>query len=133
MVERNSKKVPTEVYSRRSSQDNYQGTLNKTKVEWRVVETRARDGVGVEVSELPLKIPRYTFRVGSARFEKDEYGKTICIIQPRLTTFNYMEAVKLLHEVGEKYENKREDAIAEAENLKIDWVSDESGESGNGF
>jgi len=71
-----------------------------TKIPWRPVEKRLRGSVVVEVNELPLPVPKYSFKLGTAR--EDENGQIIDI-QPFLSVYNVHDAADLLREVGDKY------------------------------
>jgi hypothetical protein len=82
---------------------------------WEVVELIVRDQAAVEVSMLPLPIPRFTFRVGTAHFDPDT---KMTRVGPRLTTFNAEDGAELLTEVYKKYNLIREEKIQELERLK---------------
>lgn len=84
--------------------------------EWRIVATRVKGQAAVQVSELPLPVPRYSFRVGTANFTEDEVH-----VKQHLTVFNYREAAELLLEVGQKYEERRKEDIEEREELRNKW------------
>lgn len=87
----------------------------KTNHRWRVIEVRVRDQVAVEISELPLPIPRYTFRLGTAHFDPET--KTTKV-GTRLTTFNAEDGAELLMEVYKEYNQLREEKINQLERLK---------------
>lgn len=84
--------------------------------EWRIIATRVKGQAAVQVSELPLPVPRYSFRVGTANFTEDEVH-----VKQHLTVFNYREAADLLLEVGQKYEERRKEDIEEREELRNKW------------
>ena len=73
--------------------------------EWSIVERRVNGDAGVIVSELPLPVPRYSFRVGTAKFDDE---KKEMYVTPYLTVFNVDDACALLREVSDKYIEKRE-------------------------
>lgn len=84
--------------------------------QWRPIDTRVRGQAAVQVSELPLPVPRYSFRVGTAHLSEDEVQ-----IKSHLTVFNYEDAAQLLLEVGRKYKALREEDIEEREELRHKW------------
>lgn len=90
------------------------------RAQWRVIETRVKGTAAVQVSELPLRVPRYSFRVGSAQHD-DKSGEMR--IGPRLTVFNVQEATELLAELGKIYVDLRESKIEELEKKKEAWQS----------
>lgn len=87
----------------------------RERAQWRVVETRIKGNAAVTVSELPLKVPRYSFKVGTAQIDEDNDEIRV---GSRLTTFNVEDAVILLEELGKKYVDKREARIEELEEKK---------------
>jgi hypothetical protein len=91
----------------------------RQRVAWRIIETRVKGTAAVQVSELPLKVPRYSFRVGSAQI--DEQGGGDMRIGPRLTIFNVQDATELLEELSKKYVDLRESKIEELEKTKEKW------------
>jgi hypothetical protein len=95
-----------------------QSNDKRERAQWRVIDTRVKENAAVQVSELPLKVPRYSFRAGTAQFDKDTNEVRI---GSRLTVFNVLEAADLLREVGEKYVQLREDKIEEYEDAKRRW------------
>jgi len=88
----------------------------KKGIKWRVIETREVEGAAVQVCELPLRIPRYSFKVGTASLEGGSMR-----VGNRLTVFNAEAAALLLAELGEKYRLKRESVISEIEDAKKKW------------
>lgn len=94
---------------------------NKTKgkkPQWRIVERRARGDAGVVVSELPLPVPRYSFRVGTAKFDRD---KGELYVTPFLSVFNVDDAISLLRELSEVYIEKREAVKDELDAERERW------------
>lgn len=91
---------------------------DKHKVQWKILRTEVRGNAAVQVSELPLKVPRFSFRVGTPQY--DEVTGQVRI-SPNLTIFNVMEAAELLKELGEEYVSKREEKIEHFERLKEQW------------
>ena len=87
----------------------------RSRVKWRVIDIRVKGNAAVEVSELGLTIPRYTFKLGTAKVDKIT---GLVSVGGRLSTFNWPEAMMLLTEVGNEYTLKRKEAIAEVEALK---------------
>jgi len=88
------------------------------KPQWRIIDTHVRGNAAVQISELPLKVPRYSFRVGTPQYD-EATGQVR--ISPNLTVFNVMEAATLLAELGEKYVAMREEKIEHFEQLKEKW------------
>lgn len=101
--------------------NNYSGKNNRVK--WRIIETRVQDNAAVQVSELPLKIPRYSFKVGTAQLDEETGDMRI---GPRLTSFNFEDAIELLQLLGQKYQDKREQRIEEVEAKKAEWQQSNS-------
>jgi hypothetical protein len=90
----------------------------RERAQWAVVETKVEDNAVVQVSELPLKVPRYTFRVGTAQWDEDTGEMRI---GNRLTIFNVEDAAVLLTALSEKYVKKRQDKVDEIEKKKAQW------------
>ena len=90
---------------------------------WKVLETKVRGDAAVQVSTLPLRIPRYSFKVGSAQFDKAT-GEVH--LGPFVTIHNYADAASLLKDVGDKYAQIREDKIDEVEKMKEEWQREHS-------
>ena len=90
----------------------------RARAEWKVIETQVRDNAAVQVSELPLKIPRYSFKVGTAQFDEETGDMRI---SNRLSVFNVIDAAELLATLGRKYVDMREDRIEEIEAKKARW------------
>lgn len=88
----------------------------KQRQEWEIVEVAVRENAGVEISMLPLQVPRFSFRVGTAHYPEHE-GDSIKI-SSRLTIFNISDAVDLLADMEVKYTKIREDKIEEMEDRK---------------
>jgi len=94
-----------------------QGNFDKPEgPEWRIIATRVKGQAAVQVSELPLPVPRYSFRVGTANFTEEEVH-----VKQHLTVFNYRDAAELLLEVGQRYEERRKEDIEEREELRNKW------------
>ena len=85
---------------------------------WRPVEIRVRGNVAVEVSELPLQVPRYSFRTGTAHF--DDVANDFSV-KPYLTQANGIEGAELLLEVVKVYEAKRSARFAEIQERRSNW------------
>ena len=85
------------------------------RAQWKIIETKVKDNAVVQVSELPLNVPRYSFQVGTAQYD-DETGDIR--IGSRLTNFNVEEAATLLTVLAKKYVDKREARISEVEKTK---------------
>lgn len=81
------------------------------KPEWTACETRVRNTAVVQVTALPLRVPRYSFKVGTAQY--DEQTQTPKI-GPYLTVYNVQDAAILLKELGDKYVALREQKATEA-------------------
>lgn len=78
---------------------------NATKIPWRPIEKKLKGSVVVEVNELPLPVPKYSFKIGTAKI--DDNGQIIDI-QPFLSVYNVHDAADLLREIGDKYLSIRE-------------------------
>ena len=87
-------------------------------VSWKILETKVKGTAAVQVSVLPLRVPRYSFRVGAAVL--DEQSNTMHL-SPFVTIFNFEDAADLLRELGKKYSNIREARIDEVEEKKEQW------------
>jgi len=95
---------------------------------WRVLTTEFKgENAAVEISILDLEIPRYSFRVGTAHFPRNE-GDPITVT-PRLTVFNVQDAILLLGEVSDKYLALREQKIDELESRKTKALKRARGET----
>lgn len=99
----------------------YDKTKSK-RPEWRIVERRVNGDAGVIVSELPLPVPRYSFRVGTAKFDDE---KQEMYVTPYLTVFNVDDACDLLREVSDKYIEKREKMKDELDAQRAHWETKE--------
>jgi len=95
----------------------------RERAQWRVIETKIKDNAAVQVSELPLKVPRYSFRVGTAQLDEDTGEMRI---GNRLTVFNVEDAAELLTDLGKKYVDMREQRINEIEAKKAKWREENS-------
>jgi hypothetical protein len=73
---------------------------------WRPVEKKVRGNVVCEVNELPLQVPKYSFKLGTVKF--DENGQII-EVNPYLNIYNVSDAAELLREIGDKYLAVREE------------------------
>lgn len=93
---------------------------------WKILETKVRGSAAVQISVLPLRVPRYSFRVGSAQFD-DQSGDVR--LGPFVTIFNYEDAAELLKELGKKYSDMRESRIEEVEAIKEQWQREHGTES----
>jgi len=93
---------------------------DKHRPEWRIVDRRIRGDAGLVVSELPLPVPRYSFKVGTAKFD-DRTGEMY--LTPYLTVFNAGDACTLLQEVSDEYTRKREAVKEEIDALREQWKS----------
>lgn len=85
---------------------------------WKILETKVKGTAAVQVSVLPLRVPRYSFKVGSAQFD-EKSGEVR--LSPFVTIFNYEDAADLLIALGKKYHDMRESKIDEVEALKEKW------------
>ena len=85
---------------------------------WKILETKVRGTAAVQISVLPLRVPRYSFRVGSAQFDE---GSSEVRLGPFVTIFNFEDAADLLKELGRKYSDIRETRIEEVEAIKEQW------------
>lgn len=85
---------------RNKPRNGYRNTFSPTHKTWRAVEKRVKNGVVVEVNELPLPIPKYSFVVSSA---KTDDGGQIININRHIPLHMMDEAIDLLHEMQEKY------------------------------
>lgn len=95
----------------------YRRQENYERPRWRIHDTVVKgENAAVEVSILPLEVPRFSFRVGTAHFPQYE-GDSIKV-SPRLTIFNVQDAAELLTELAAKYTKIREEKIEELEDRK---------------
>lgn len=92
------------------------GRNDKPRPRWQIIDTVVKGDAAIEISELPLNVPRYSFRVGTAYFPEHEDDPVK--VGPRLTIFNVQDAVELLSEVATKYWDLREARINELEDRK---------------
>jgi hypothetical protein len=83
---------------------------------WRTLEIVVKENAAVEVSILDLKVPRFSFRVGTAHFPENDTDSIT--VDTRLTIFNVRDAVELLSETEEKYTAIREAKIEKLEERK---------------
>lgn len=93
----------------------------KKRKQWREVETKMKGDAAVRVCELPLRVPRYSFYVGTASVDA---GSNKLHIAPRLSTYDVLDAADLLKELGEKYIDRREAKADEIEMAKVRWRED---------
>jgi len=96
---------PQSMYSNSNSGRKPRFNPNATKIPWRPIEKKLKGSVVVEVNELPLPVPKYSFKIGTAKI--DDNGQIIDI-QPFLNVYNVHDAADLLREIGEKYLSIRE-------------------------
>jgi len=89
---------------------------DKPRPKWQIIDTVVKGDAAIEISELPLNVPRYSFRIGTAYFPENE--EDAVKVGPRLTIFNVQDAVELLSEAATKYLDIREDRINELEDRK---------------
>jgi len=80
------------------------------KKTWEVVEIILKGTAGVIISKLDLDIPRFSFRVGTAKFLEE--GEPPHII-PWLNVHNVLDAAELLAEAEDKYVKIRQVKIRE--------------------
>jgi hypothetical protein len=92
----------------------------RERAQWKIVETKVKDDAAVQVSELPLKIPRYSFKVGTAQLDEETGDMRI---GSRLTVFNVEDAAVLLTALADKYVKKRKARIKEIEDKKAAWAA----------
>lgn len=90
----------------------------RERAQWHVVETKIQDNAVVQVSELSLKVPRFSFKVGTAQLDEETDEMRI---GNRLTIFNVEDAAELLTALAKKYVKKRADRIEELEEKKAQW------------
>jgi hypothetical protein len=90
--------------SRNSRPRNFKGPLSPTHKTWRAVEKRVKNGVVVEVNELPLPVPKYSFVVSTA---KTDDGGQIINTNRHIPLHLTDTAVNLLLEMQEKYASLR--------------------------
>lgn len=85
-----------------------------TKLRYEFLERRVRGQAFVDIFVLPLPVPRYSFKVGSARVVHDGDGVQQVMVIPFLSKFSYEDAAQLLLSVGDEFEKRRDSAKAEA-------------------
>lgn len=85
-----------------------------TKLRYEFLERRVRGQACVDIFMLPLPVPRYSFKIGSARVTYDGSGEQQVSVIPYLSAFSYSDAAQLLLDVGHEFEGKRDTAKAVA-------------------
>lgn len=91
--------------------------MTDTKLRYEFLERRVRGQAFVDIFILPLPVPRYSFKIGSARVVRDADGAQQVMVIPFLSKFSYVDAAQLLLDVGHEFEGRRDDAKAEASAL----------------
>ena len=82
------------------------------KLKYEFLERRVRGQAFVDIFKLPLPVPRYSFKLGSARVTYDGNGEQQITIIPFLNAFSYIDAAQLLLDVGAESEARRSEAKA---------------------
>lgn len=100
----------------------YNNRQERKRPEWRVIERRVRGDAGIIVSELPLPVPRYSFKVGTAKVNPETKE---LFVTSYLTLFNTQDACDLLDEMTDKYVRQREDIKDELEETRRRWEMEE--------
>lgn len=90
----------------------------KKRPEWKIIDRVVRGDAGVIVSELPLPVPRYSFKVGTAKIDPDTEEM---YVTPYLSVFNSGDAQDLLSEVTDKYTRIREDIKDDMDEKRRRW------------
>jgi len=75
------------------------------KKQWKVVEIMTKGTAGVVISKMDLEVPRFSFRVGTAKF-MEEGGSPH--VTPWLNTYNALDGAELVAVAEEKYGRIRE-------------------------
>jgi hypothetical protein len=88
--------------------------MSDTKLRYEFLERRVRGQACVDIFMLPLPVPRYSFKVSSARVTQDADGEKRVTVIPFLSAFSYVDAAQLLLEVGHEFEGRRDTAKVEA-------------------
>ena len=81
---------------------NTKSVHNRDKVppRWRPRERKVRGTAVIEVNELPLRVPKFSFKASTARV--DDNGQVIETI-PFLSQHNVEDGIILLQELADKY------------------------------
>lgn len=84
--------------------------MSDKTLKYQFLERRVRGQACVDIFVLPLPVPRYSFKLGSARviYGDDEQGEVDII--PYLNSFSYKDAADLLTEVGAEFDRLRDEA-----------------------
>ena len=115
------------MYSNNNSSRKPRFNPGVTKIPWRPVEKKLKGNVVVEVNELPLPVPKYSFKVGTAKI--DDNGQIIDIL-PFLSVYNIHDAADLLRDIGDKYIAVRE-AKQDEMDLRQRFVDEDDGPPDN--
>lgn len=93
------------MYERRNKPYPNKPMFSATHKTWRAVEKRVRNGVVVEVNELPLPVPKYSFVVSTA---KTDEGGQIITTNRHVPLHLVDDALDLLRDMQDKYAAIRE-------------------------
>lgn len=77
------------------------------RLKYEFLERRVREQAFVDIYVLRLPVPRYSFRVGSAKIAYNGDGEKQVTPIPFLNMFSYKDASALLLEIGEEFAKKR--------------------------
>lgn len=88
--------------------------MSDAKLSYEFLERRVRGQACVDIYKLPLPVPRYSFKLSSARITYDADGRQHVSIIPFLGKFSYVDAAQLLLDVGREFEERREEAKVES-------------------
>jgi hypothetical protein len=87
--------------------------MTEKHLKYQFMERRVRGQAYVDIHVLQLPVPRYSFKVGSARITYAESGEKQIDTIPYLNSFSYRDAADLLREVGDEFERLRDSVKAE--------------------
>ena len=101
------------------------------RLRYEFLERRVRGQACVDIFVLALPIPRYSFKVSSARVTYDSSGEKMGTTIPFLSTFSFEDASVLLLEVGKEFTHKRT-AATEREAREMEFKRPRSPKRGGG-
>ena len=87
--------------------------MTDRNLKYQFMERGVRGQAYVDILVLPLPVPRYSFKVGSARITYTETGERQIDTIPYVNAFSYRDAAELLKEIGDEFERVRESVKAE--------------------
>ena len=77
--------------------------MTDKNLKYQFMERRVRGQAYVDIHVLPLPVPRYSYKVGSARITYTETGERQIDTIPYVNAFSYRDASELLKEIGDEF------------------------------